>query len=210
MIGRSYHISSRKVLGILAAMALSQPAIPIGSTLAASVPEAGHYTSPKTIVLTVHDLPAGFGTGFTQSGTTVTNAQVAAVEGVSLATMNRYRITGYQTSFLRRAKKGTVSVADSVGVYKSVSAAHWQYGRFTAVYKVPPGSQSVSMAGIGDEARGYTVSAGRPGFPLSAAGMYFRRGRYTARVDTLSLGPERVADLIRVAQVLDQRMRKAR
>jgi hypothetical protein len=191
-------------------MALSQLSLTTKTALASSARHADHYTSPKTLVLTVHDLPAGFGTGFTQNGTTVTNAQVATVESVSLSTMNRYRITGYQTSFSRRAKKGTVSVADSVGVYKSASAAHWQYGKFTALFKAPTGSQSVSMAGIGDEARGYTLSARSPGIALSAASLYIRRGRYTARVDTFSLGPERVPDLIRVAQVLDQRMRKAR
>jgi len=210
MIRERHQIYSRLFLSLLAAMALSQLSKPTMTALAGMARHADRYTSPKSIVLTVHDLPAGFGTGFTQSATTVTNAQVASVEGVSLATMNRYRITGYQTSFLRKVRKGMVSVADSIGVYKSASAAHWQYGKFTAIYKVPSGSQSVSMAGIGDEARGYMLSARSPGFPLSAANMYIRRGRYTARVDSFSFGPQRVADLIRVAQLLDQRMRKAR
>jgi hypothetical protein len=70
---------------------------------------SGH-TSPSALTLTSSDGRNVTGETFQQRGAVVTNAAVAVIEKVSVATMNRYRLTGHLTSFARGAASGITCV----------------------------------------------------------------------------------------------------
>ena len=176
-----------------------------GAAQALRVGRANFHTSPQSVTLTGSDVHSATGGTFRISGGIVTNAAVAAVENVSLPTMNRYRITGYQTSFARTASSGVILIIDSVGLYKSTLAAEWEYKLFTTENKPPAGSAAISMRGIGEQARGYAFSIGG----ISEASVYFRRGIYTARLDLTGRNVSMSAIATHLSRVLDGRMKAA-
>ena len=186
-------------------MVVTQTVAGPGAAVGSSAPRADRHTSPKSLVLRLRDV-SPLGKGFQESDAVVSNELTAAVERVSVATMNRYRIIGYQSLFGRRVYAGIVSITDSVGLYRSSSAAHWGYLTFTSLNRPLTGSHSLSMRGIGDEAQGFARSTAY----YSSASIYFRRGMYNARLDLLGIGPMRDADALQLARVLDARMRAAR
>jgi hypothetical protein len=158
--------------------------------------------------LQVADIPRSLGTGYKKAGSTVTNPFVATADGVSTSSMNRYRITGYETTFARKPQlgaSGTYVILDSVGLYKSPSGASWEYGKYAQKFRPPAGSHTVSMSGIGDQARGWSATTG----PLSRVSLYFRRGSYNALVDLTALGTSPTSAALGLARVLDGRMHKA-
>jgi hypothetical protein len=157
------------------------------------------HTAPSALTLTSSDVHQVTGETFSHGGAVVTNAQVAVIEKVSLATMNRYRLTGYLTSFVSGAASGILLIQDSVGLYKSDAAAQWQYNLFTNENKPPKGSGTISMSGVGNQARGYTTAGG--------ASVYLRRGIFTARLDIAALGVAVGTIALRLSKILDGRMK---
>jgi hypothetical protein len=184
-----------------------------GAASAAGFSHPNRFTSPKSLVLSLHDVSAAFGTSFRQAGAAVvSNAAVATAESVTIATINRIgRITGYETSFFARAGAGVLTLDDYVGAYRSVAGAHWQYAKYISQNRPPAHAKRIplSVSGIGNEARGYIFTTSVAGNEVGS--IYFRRGKYTARIDLFTVGSVRVhaADFSRLAQVLDQRMRGA-
>jgi hypothetical protein len=196
------------VLVLLAGAITSIASAPVASAAPSSI--TARHASPQSLVLQIHDLPSSVGKGFKQTGTVIPNSQVAAVESVSLATITQHgRITGYETVLVRRSLKSMLSIADSIGLYRSVAGAHWQYKKFLSVFKSPPSAHTISMAGIGDEARAYVAGSLGSASNVSVAQVYFRRGIYNARIDFISLGTLHVADIQRLARILDGRMQHA-
>jgi hypothetical protein len=180
-------------------------AVSTGTVAQAAPPTiASRHTSPQSITLTASDVHSATGATFRASGAIVTNASVATIEHVSLATMNRYRVTGHQTSFVHAASSGFVIVADSVGLYKSVAGAKWEYKLFTGQNKPPSGSKSIAMSGIGDQARGLVNGPG------SSASVYLRRGIYTARLEMSGRSGTLSAVAQKLCRILDGRMKAAR
>jgi hypothetical protein len=102
---------------------------------------------------------------------------------------------------VRGAASGVKVILDSVGPYKPPAAAEWEYKLFTGENKLPYGGKTISMSGIGDEARGYATAGS------SGASIYLQRGVYTARIDisgsAVSLSPIAVGP----SKTLDGRMR---
>lgn len=180
---------------------------------AAGPSHAARFTSPKSLVLGLHDVSAAFGINFRQAGAAVvSNAAVATAESVTVGTINRIgRITGYETSFFARAGAGVLTLDDYVGAYRSVAGAHWQYVKYISQNRPPAHAKRISLSvnGVGNEVRGYIFSTSVAGNEVGS--IYFRRGKYTARLDLFSVGAVRVhaADFSRLAQVLDRRMRGA-
>jgi hypothetical protein len=203
-------IAHRTLLFALTTLLISSiasPPVAVATALRSPV----HYTSPQSIVLRARDLPRSFGGGFIETGSIITNAEVAAVEFVSTATITQHgRITGYQTVLSRQNKSHLMSISDSVGAYRSVAGAHWQYRKFISLFKVPPGATLLSMSGIGDEARAYIGASPAGPFSVSSASVYFRRGKYNARIDIFKLGTLHSSDVLLVARILDTRMKLAR
>jgi hypothetical protein len=167
---------------------------------------ASRHTSPQSITLTASDVHSVTGEAFRGGGAIVTNAAVAAVEHVSLATMNRYRVTGYQTSFAHATSSGFVIIADSVGLYKSVAGTKWEYKLFTGQNKPPSGSKPITTSGIGDQSRGYVTGTKSAG----SASVYLRRGIYTARLEMSGQSSALSAVAQHLCRILDGRMKAAR
>jgi hypothetical protein len=188
-----------RIAAVLAILCAAQVVSGSGTARAAPTHRPSGHAAPSTITLTSSDVHSATGDNFTAGHAVVTNAQVAVIEKVSLATMNRYRLTGYYTFFARGATSGVKGIADSVGLYKSPSAAKWEYKLFTGENKPPKGSKTISLSGIGDEARGYTTGA--------VGEVYMQRGVYTARIDISGLGVSLSPIFVRLSRVLDGRMK---
>jgi hypothetical protein len=190
--------------GTLTCLALSVALSPTGLAHSAASSPASPHMSLRPLVLTAKDLPNS--KAWHQTAGVQPNQAVALAERVTLATINRYRITGYGTSLFRRSRgRGLVSIGDSVGLYKNVAAATWQYAKFTSINKQPAGTKRLTMTGIGDQARGYSASTSHFGI----ASVYFRRGIFTARLDVTSLGPMDIGAVLHLTRVLDQRLKHA-
>jgi hypothetical protein len=200
-------LTNRRVLSlkcILSSLLLSTALSPAMPVLGVSIAQASNHTSLKSLVLTLRDLANR--RGWHQTDAIQPNEAVAAAERVSMRTINRYRITGYGTSLFRQSRgSGIVSIGDSVGLYKTVVAAKWQYEKFTSVNKQPPRTRKITMSGIGDQARGFGASTSSFGI----ASIYFRRGIFATRLDVASLGPIKSSDVLRLARILDHRMKSA-
>jgi hypothetical protein len=187
---------------VLLALGVWQASTAAGTMVAhgAGTEVPSRHTAPSALTLTSSDVHQVTGETFSHlGGALVTNAQVAAIEKVSLATMNRYRLTGYLTSFVSGAASGILLIQDSVGLYKSDAAAQWQYNLFTNENKPPKGSGTISMSGVGNQARGYTTAGG--------ASVYLRRGIFTARLDIAALGVAVGPIALRLSKILDGRMK---
>jgi hypothetical protein len=194
-------MSSARGMMVLLALGAWQASTAAGTMVADGAgPELpSRHTAPSALTLTSSDVHNVTGETFQQRGAVVTNAQVAVIEKVSLATMNRYRLTGYLTSFVSGAASGILLIQDSVGLYKSDAAAQWQYNLFTNENKPPKGSGTISMSGVGNQARGYTTAGG--------ASVYLRRGIFTARLDIAALGVAVGPIALRLSKILDARMK---
>jgi hypothetical protein len=160
--------------------------------------------APKTLTLTVADVKRVTGESFSGSGAVVTNSVVASEERVSVAEMNRYRLAGYVTIFLHVGGTGILDVTDSVGLYKSTSAAKWEYKLFTKENPMPKGGKKLSMSGIGTESHGYTH-----GSKHGTSEVYLQRGVWTARIDIADAKAVPASVMLSLARILDGREQKA-
>lgn len=200
-----------RMLAVVVLVPLVGTVLPSSGLPAVPIASASGFTPPQSLVLHAHDLPSAFGGDFRENGASISNAEVAAVEHVTTGTIDRHeRLGGYSTSLTKQKSKGGIFITDSVGAYGSASGAHWQYEKFLSVFPVPPRSTTISMRGIGNEARAYLQSSVYGKLTVASVGVYFRRGHYDARIDITAFARLRPADVQALTRVLDGRLSKAR
>ena len=141
----------------------------------------------------------------------MSNSQAAAAERISKSTItNHGRISGYQTVLVRQ-NIPPLTITDSVDLYRTVAGAHWQYGKFTSAFKMPSDATKVILPGIGNEVRAYKGTGVSQGPITPSAGhIYFRRGLYLGRIDIVDPDPLKTSDMLKLAQILDGRLKRAR
>ena len=172
---------------------------------AAPVGHAAHATTAQALVLSAAEVRTVTGATFRMTGTSVTNAEVSMGEHIPTATVRRYRIDGYSSSFRRGANRGVISVTDSVGRYRSLAGASWQFGVLKRLNPPPPHSTVLRLVGLGDRASGYIVA-----FPyLGAVAIIFSQGHYTGRVNVEQIGGKPIAAALRLAHILDAHLQGA-
>jgi hypothetical protein len=207
-MGRRY---SRIPTSVLAVIALDV-ALSASSLLPPAI-TASAATSPQAIALTMSDVRAAFGSGFTESSAAVPNTSVALLEHISIATVTQHgRIGGYETSFQRAQTRSwnAVSLTNSIGAYRSSAGAHWQYAALAHLYRPPLHSRPIPLRGIGDESYGYLTSQPIAGTHFLSASLFLRRGAYNARLDVVALRSLPLSAVRHLARVLDARMQRAR
>ena len=203
------HVVARPliVLILVPTLAVTSRLSPV---LAAPIPSVVRFTAPQSLVLHAHDLPSVFGSGFRESGAPVSNAEVAAIEHVSTATIDKHgRLAGYLTTLTKVKNNAALLILDSVGAYRSSADAHWEYDKFLSVTPVPTHSVMISMSGVASEARAYLHSLVHGSVHENSASVYFRQGAYNGRIDITDQASLRTADVQALARVLNARLRKA-
>ncbi len=172
---------------------------------AAPVAHAARAATAQALVLSAAEVHTVTGATFRMTGTSVTDAEVSMGEHVPTATVRRYRIDGYSSSFRRGASRGVISVTDSIGRYRSLAGARWQFGVLKRLNPPPPHSTVLRLVGLGDQASAYIVASPY----LGAVAIIFRRGHYTGRVNVEQIGGKPIAAALRLGHILDAHLRGA-
>ncbi|MDQ2745271.1 MAG: hypothetical protein M3Z66_23645 [Chloroflexota bacterium] len=173
---------------------------------AAPVAHTARATTAQALILSAAEVRTVTGATFRMTGTSLTNAEISMGEHVPTATVRRYRIDGYSSSFRRGASRGVISVTDSVGRYRSLAGARWQFGVLKRLNPPPPHSTVLRLVGLGTQATGYIVTSSY----LGAVAIIFRQGHYTGRVNVEQIGGKPIAAALRLAHILDAHLQGAR
>lgn len=184
------------------------------SLLPAGVADARVVGAPslKSLSLQLGDLPSGFKAGY---AVTYNNTQVAESLKVGVDTLKkRGRISSYARDFVRLGGGYQTIVMDDLTAYHGASGARWEFGFDSALnVKRHAGIQIIpatSLRGVGNQSVGAMV--GRLHQPGNSAYVLLlvRRGRYLVEVtmndDT---GKFAVADVVRMARIVDSRLRSS-
>lgn len=187
----------------------------ISSLLAGSVavaspaPGATHASSLSSLVLHLKDMPASL-KATKEKGLNVTAANEATTDQTTASQINGHGFVGsYQTVIGNTNKSHALAFESQVINYKAASGAHWQYKKFVKLSSLPGSPSTLNTAGIGDEASGILATGSNPLFTLSATGLYFRRGHYVARIYGTYVGKLHAGDLLRLARIMDGRIKSA-
>lgn len=161
----------------------------------------------SSLVLHKHDLPASFGSSIKEGGLSIDNINQAGYLHTSAATLAQHgRVGGYLSILGSHDPSHAFSIEDNVDRYRTTAGAHWQLLRDKSLHGPSSGATRLSTSGIGDEAWGYTAF-GPTG--SGTAGVYFRRGKYWARVYVLTFSPISATDILRLARTMDGRIKRA-
>ena len=138
---------------------------------------------------------------------TIDNANQGIYLHTSGAILARHgRVTGYLTILGSRDPSHIVTIEDNVDRYRSAAGAHWQWQRDKGLHSAQGPAKRLDTSGIGDESWGFTEFGPTGG---GTAGVYFRRGKYWARVYLLTFSPVSVTDILRLARTMDSRIQHA-
>lgn len=145
---------------------------------------------PKTLVLRLSDVPAGFER---TTGSHVSNAQAARAGGLPLS---RYvgwgRIDGYVVKFSRKAfagsvRNGVLGIDSTATLYRAASGAHSAFIRWAATAaESSQGKITPVVVGtrLGDESRAFRVETTNGGVHTLEFVVGWRAGRFDGVVTT--------------------------
>lgn len=195
-------------IAILATAALSQPAMSgVSSSFAAS--------SLRSMTVQRGDLTPALSRNLTSFIVdTYTNGDLAnyLTEDSSPVTSATVRSHGRQGGSVSTGKRkdahGVYEIEASVSRYRTPAGAHWEFAKTLERTATPGNSVTVTklaVSGIGDEAKSFGT------FYHASGHLYthvtFRRGRYAADVELVSHGKIMKADTVRLARIVDARIR---
>src|SRR5438105_3730030 len=102
-------LSRTRMFAVVVLVPLIGAMLPSTVLVAAPLPTTSRSTSPQSLVLHARDLPAVFGSGFSESGSPITNSEVAVIEHVTTGTIDRHgRLGGYSTTLAKQKGKGGI------------------------------------------------------------------------------------------------------
>jgi hypothetical protein len=195
--------------------ATPQPTPPVSPTVQAVVPTRTPGpvgNAPSDIALTLGDVGGSF---IETASTTHSNAEVATTYNLSPSDLERRgRITSYETQFSEQQASGILQVDDVVAAWRTPKGAQWDFQRVVSQIlnsrPHPQGVQTLSVPGLGESRRAFTFHAARQPANLTDYALIFRRGRYRAYVQVVGIsGTVDDAQVVRLAHILDSRMRRA-
>lgn len=171
-------------------------------------------TDPKTMVLRLSDLPAGFGL---KRGFYADNARAAReTAAASLADYNRWgRINGYEAEYAREGIAGIGQVNSAASTYKAAGGARDSLRRsFAQAAKPSPGGlrfKRLSAGGrIGHEVRVYSTTYKSEGLSVTLVTVLWRYGTVRASIYAGGLrGTVDVAEVVRLAKRQQSRVAAA-
>lgn len=184
------------------------------AVLLTSAPAAGLAASPapRSLVLKVSDLPAGF---VKTQGRDLPNAEMIKQRVLSAAGVRSFsRLLGYGENFRRAGATGLLMVQSEVVQFGQIAGAHRYYLRIVRNNQTnarrQPKFHLLHTTRVGDESTTFSYGlAGGGGGVIT--GLVSHRGKYLSDTLTFSAGsqyrPERIIDL---GKIVDVRIRSAK
>jgi hypothetical protein len=184
-------------------------ALLVGQGVLVSAAPAG--SSIQGVTLTTRDVTAVYGHGFKSflsgviSNQDVASAMKSAGQTTGISVTNAGRVTGYNSVWFRGNKTASLSITNSISLYKSSGFPHAALGKASRQTGVPKGFafHFSPLHGLGDEAYLLTVHT----HGTAGLGVTFRRGAYLveimigARHGTIS-----TSSMEKLAAIEDQRI----